>query len=708
MIQLLSNAIDLLLVIVGFGLVIFIHELGHFLAAKWAGVRVEAFALGFGQAVASYRQGVGLCFGSTERKVRALAKQRGFDRRPDGSIPLPEGVSPTEYRLNWIPFGGYVKLLGQEDLGADQQSSQADSFTAKPAWKRLVIMSGGVAMNLVLAAGLFLIVFLVGLKAPPPAVGQVTPGSPADQVVAVNADAAGVEQAGLQPGDRIVKIGQREPRSFNDVFVTVAMADPNTSLPVVIERPGAPTPLHFEIEPRRNEATRYLEIGVSPPISNRIAEPAPGEENLARWRRAMQRSGLADLEPGARLIAVSDQPAEALWEVAEALRRSQGQPVQATFKTPDGDEKTLEINPRPQLQQVSARIADGDQTIPVTHLLGLTPSMQVAALAEGGRKANLQPGDVFARIGSLDWPDLAQGVGRIRQHAGETIALTVLRQGEYIDLEAPVSAQGLIGFSPDSAEADLAVTTRVPTVSQDEEEFSFAAESLDLLPGTIIVSVDGEPVSNYFDLRVRLRDATRSAHDAGQSAEVPLEVRLPIGETFGAGPIEQTTWSLTADDVQALHDLGWESPVDPALFEPAQTTLRAGGPVEAVVMGVAETHRMVLMAYLTLVRLAQGSVQVDQLKGPVGIAHIGVQVAEQGLIRLLFFLGLLSANLAVINFLPIPIADGGHAVMLLIEMITRRPVPAGVQNTATMLGLIFIAAVFIIITYNDIVALLGG
>ena len=84
------------------------------------------------------------------------------------------------------------------------------------------------------------------------------------------------------------------------------------------------------------------------------------------------------------------------------------------------------------------------------------------------------------------------------------------------------------------------------------------------------------------------------------------------------------------------------------------------------------THYVVMMTYVTFLRLFQGTVPVDQLHGPVGITHIGSQVAEQGFIYLIFFLGLISANLAVINFLPLPIVDGGHMVFLAIEWITRK------------------------------------
>ncbi len=109
-----------------------------------------------------------------------------------------------------------------------------------------------------------------------------------------------------------------------------------------------------------------------------------------------------------------------------------------------------------------------------------------------------------------------------------------------------------------------------------------------------------------------------------------------------------------------------------------------------------------VLTYLTFQRLVQGTVSPKELRGPVGITHIGSQYAAQGFVYLLFFLALISANLAVINFLPIPIVDGGLFVMLIYEAITRRPVPIIVQNVATAIGLALILTAFIFVTVQDI------
>ncbi|MBY0313687.1 MAG: site-2 protease family protein [Phycisphaerales bacterium] len=129
---------------------------------------------------------------------------------------------------------------------------------------------------------------------------------------------------------------------------------------------------------------------------------------------------------------------------------------------------------------------------------------------------------------------------------------------------------------------------------------------------------------------------------------------------------------------------------------------KADGIGGAVSMGLHETHRVMMMTYLTFARLVQGTVKIEHLKGPVGIAHVGVKIADRGLVWLLFFLALISVNLAVINFLPIPIADGGHMVFLLYEQFTGKPPAASVQNAAAVIGLVLLGGVFLIVTFHDV------
>ena len=102
----ISYIATIVLLILGFGFVVFWHELGHFIAAKWAGVKVEQFAIGFGHAICSWRQGMGWRWGSSGKEYEQMLRSDFAGAK----------VGETEYRLNWLPLGGYVKMLGQDDL----------------------------------------------------------------------------------------------------------------------------------------------------------------------------------------------------------------------------------------------------------------------------------------------------------------------------------------------------------------------------------------------------------------------------------------------------------------------------------------------------------------------------------------------------------------------------------------------------------------
>ncbi len=153
-------------VVLGVGALIFFHEMGHFLAAKWAGVRVDVFSLGMGP--------------------RLFGFQRG----------------DTDYRVSLLPIGGYVSMLGQVDGDPNQpQSQRDDDFRNKSILKRFVIMIAGVVMNIILAAVLFVACYGIGHEVIAPEVGRISPGSAASR-------------ADLKAGDIVIAVGGDEVTSF--------------------------------------------------------------------------------------------------------------------------------------------------------------------------------------------------------------------------------------------------------------------------------------------------------------------------------------------------------------------------------------------------------------------------------------------------------------------------------------------------------------
>ncbi|MEL7483111.1 MAG: site-2 protease family protein [Planctomycetota bacterium] len=669
---LLQNVGEIALIVFGFGLVVFIHELGHFLAARWAGVRVLAFAVGFGPAIVSWRKGLGFRRGSSAAEYEKLSY--------DGPA---EGVSPTEYRLNWLPLGGYVKMLGQDDADPSHRSEEPDSYNAAAIWKRMVIISAGVIANVVSAAALFVVVFSIGLKAPAAVIGTVAAGSPAAEAVPT---VEGVTP-GLLAGDRVVRIGGDVPRSFNDVMSAVLTSSPGRALPVVVERDGVGE-VAFEVEPRRS-SVGILEIGVGAAGSTTLID-VPGLGAM------LGDLGLGPVGPGWRIAEVNGEPVSMLHDVLRAADAAGGEAVRLGFVGPSGATHDAVVETTPSLEAEIVELGDGRAVF--NSLAGFVPVMTVGEAEEAsprsgrGYEMGLRTGDVFARLGGYEYPNVAQGMAAIRAAAGEDLPARVLRGGESVELVLSVRRDGTVGFLVDETSS----------LSDDEASMLVAAgpSGAGVRPGSRIVSLNGEAVSSFGELAQLLQGLARNS---AESMTFDVGLVPPIGD-------DEVTRIVELDDagVAALAGMGWDLPLALLAVETEETLLKSSGPVDAVALGLGETKRIMTMTYLTFVRLFQGSIAPRVLNGPVGIVHTGTTLFDRGFVWLLFFFALVSVNLAVINFLPIPITDGGHMVFLIWEGLTGKPVSVVVQNVATLAGLVLIVGMFLFVTYHDLARLLGS
>jgi len=220
-----------------------------------------------------------------------------------------------------------VKMLGQEDLDPGAVSAAPDSYQSAKPWKRMIVISAGVVMNVVLAAFLFIIVFLVGLDVEPAKIGSVAPGSPADTAVALNADELGVDEAGLRPGDVVTRSNDRPPNSFQDLVLASAMGGPKRPVRFEVERAGFSEPLRFRITPERGRLSGLYEIGITPFRSARLFDvESEAEQELLGERLA--EIGAGGVEPGMTFTRIDGVEVErGAHQLAEAARDSGGEPL---------------------------------------------------------------------------------------------------------------------------------------------------------------------------------------------------------------------------------------------------------------------------------------------------------------------------------------------------------------------------------------------
>lgn len=678
---------NLLLIIAGFCLLIALHELGHFLAARWAGIRVHVFALGMGPVVCSYRRGVGVRFGSTEREV---VRRHGTpaSRMSDADLDR-HGLGETEYSLRILPIGGFVGMLGQDDLDPSARSDDPRSYQRASIGRRMVVVSAGVIANLVVAVVLFVIAFMVGVRFDAPIVGSLSPEGAASA-------------AGLRTGDRVLSIDGTEALTFADIRIAAAMSTPGTPIVLRVERPGVAEPLELSASPTPEPGGGVRSLQVLPALDCTITRDPRAAEDV---RAALARVDLGGtpLAPGWTLLSIDGTPATSGDELDAAADRSRGAPLETRWRAPDGTETGVPIRVTPRLDLVRVGTRDDGAPVVESSFLGLVPLARIEGVeADSPNHGVLLPGDVVLRAGEAPGPSIPSLTRLIRSRGAGPIDLHILRAGEERTVTATISSPPMLSSASPRLgvrlEPAIGTTLMAAPLGSDAP-----ASGLGILPLSRIIALGGEPVSDWNDLRpIATRVLAAAPGDGPASLELVIESPT-VGRERRA-----LTLPIPPSVRRAVLDGGWSPEFPIGVFDPLQTTLTAGGnPLRAVAMGFQQTQRMVLLTYLTLDRLFRGTVAVSELHGPVGIVHVGSRVADRGFMYLLFFLAMISVNLAVLNFLPLPIVDGGLFLFLVYEKIRGRPPSVGFQNAATIVGLCLIVGVFLLASYNDVMRLIG-
>jgi regulator of sigma E protease len=679
----MSQIWSIALLCFGFGFVIFFHELGHFLAAKYVGIRVEQFAVGFGQALLSWRKGMGWKLGSSGARFEELQK-----------LGQAEGIGETEYRLNWVPLGGYVKMLGQDDLRPNAQQDDPRAYNKKSIPARMLVVSAGVIMNIILAALGFMVVFLMGFRAPPAVAGGVIPGSPAAMTTRL-VDGKH-ELAPVRVGDRILYFDEKYQHDFTKITLNAALSAEGVATPLYVQRVDG-TREHLEIIPQRegDDPHGFLMLGIGMPYELRGVDQKNALPPEAMSPELLPPETLA-VRPGDTITHVNGEPVKAggkddeYWKFDRALQNSGGKSVEITINGADGQTRTAMVAP---LFQRSF----GKDSFDSVDFAGMVPRTAVYLLIEDKSPARgkLLPGDVIVEVrypnGDVRHNPSAEKLIEWLNNAGtsnQALTFVVERNGEEKTVEnivpsikLPNKRMGLgMQLRPDGTEAVIAdVLDNTPA-----HEAGIPANSR-------ITSVDGKPVTSWFDVKDALGAVTGDkpvklslALESGQTRDVELKLtQKQATQIAGLSYTSALTYS-----VPVLHDR----------VEPRKTS----SPLVAAGWGVTETRDFVMQFYLTLQRMFQGSVSYKNMMGPVGIFDAGRKFAYKGNDWLLWFLAMISANLAVVNFLPIPIVDGGLFTFLIIEKIQGRPLSAKTQSIAQVVGLAVILSVFLLVTYQDI------
>jgi regulator of sigma E protease len=286
---------DLLLgVALVLGVMILVHEWGHFIAARLCGVRVDVFSIGFGPRLFGWKSG------------------------------------PTDYRVSALPLGGYVRMAGQDlaqiDSGAEAPTGAPDELTSKPRWQRAFIAFAGPAVNLVFPV-LLLMVYFVAVGIPYPA----WENKPVEVTAVQKNSISG--SAGLQAGDKVVSINGEPTATWEDADKSMSKALPGSRLSIVVNRAGAQQTIDVPIPTKETEQPEQL-LGFAP-VRPVIDDVQPG--------MPARRAGLKE---GDVIRAIDGQPIDWWGQFTERVRGSGGKAL-ALDVDRKGQPVHLTVTPQP-------------------------------------------------------------------------------------------------------------------------------------------------------------------------------------------------------------------------------------------------------------------------------------------------------------------------------------------------------------------------
>ncbi len=680
----LGTLVLILKVAIGLGMVIFVHELGHFAVAKMCGVKCEKFYLGFGPPLFRFRKG------------------------------------ETEYGIGILPLGGYVKMLGQDDnptraaeerqrtqikteggnAGSESYTLDPRSYMAQSVPERMAIISAGVVMNVIFAFLFAIVAFYLGVKDVPCAISEVIPGEAACQ-------------ADLRPGDQVIEINDKptsEPLDFGDLMTAVALGDISQGVKFKVKRIGVEQPFTLLVRPDvGNKARLRPTIGAVPAVTTTLSKEFPVDKFTPA-------SAAEKFQPEDKIVAVGDDQIDSYAALIGVLARRAGEKLPIVVERTSGEttqKVTIEVPPRP-LKSLGLTMKIG----PITAVQANSPA------AEAGIKA----GDFIESIDGKspnDWDPMTLD-DRLREVVGETIPIAVSRPAdtgktETVTVQVKVRDAGWFErpFAPGvpMSAPTLGISYRVLNVIHRVEDPALTATPMkDDKPAEMNQLVAGNVVA-----KAQIVATAETEKDEELRGKFGLSEPVEFSD-------EEPNWPVFMFRVQAMLPTSRVkltlldgrtvllTPGDsPEAFNPergfnyqqAKFIRKATSLGEASSLAARETWDSIMQVVATLRAVGSGRVSAKNFGGIGMIATVAGYSASEGMAQLLIFLTMISANLAVINFLPIPVLDGGHMVFLAWEGIFGRPPSERVQGSLTYAGLALILGLIVFVNALDVQRFLG-
>jgi membrane-associated protease RseP (regulator of RpoE activity) len=627
------------------GVLITVHELGHFIVARLAGVRVLTFSLGFGPKILRFQRG------------------------------------ETEYCISVLPLGGYVRMYGDdvnEDVPVEQRRY---AFLEQPFLVKSAIALAGPVANLLLPLVLFFAIAVGEQRAVEARVGSVLAGEPA-------------AQAGLRPGDRIVAIDGEAVGDFDALVEKIGA------------RAGKVTRL--SVERQAGSAAETLELTLTPtaaPSPDPTTDQPIGRIGLLATKALPlvvvdkdSAAATAGVQRGDRVLSVDGAPVVDGPALAATLAAADpAQPLRLVVertdaKTSTKTQATVVVPPAALLPSVGLPAV----ALPAVALPAVAPSGDGATPRADGAASPArdaaQKNDV-AVDERTDEPAPTTTATAAAVVDVKALRFAVLRD----ELAEPTVAGRLeatraaVVRAVQTQRAARGLAPLEGLITAVEEDSPAGARGLKANEQRI-VAVDGQPLRIASDLPVALQSDVEGIHvvglvdDHGDGAVFAFRMQKSTRREMGGA---------------RFLGVGLASAQGEASFLTRQV-----GVVDAARSAWSDattSARVVLAGYWMLL---SGKVGLDQIGGPVLIANLAGEAARAGAQTFVATMCLVSVNLAFLNLLPVPVLDGGHLMLFSIEAIRRKRLTVEARIKATKIGMMFVGALMLIALFNDVRSLL--
>ena len=640
----------IILSIFGLGFLVFIHELGHYFMARRVGMTVEAFSIGFGKPILSW------------------------DRK---------GV---KWQVGWLPFGGFVRIKGMEKKGSIEPYEIPDGFFGKSPLARIKVALMGPTVNILFAFLAFCGIWASG--------GREKKFSDFTHVIGTMDPCSALYAKGVHPGDTFESCNGSRLRSFQDLFQIGVTSKTDLELQgykidfaTMQQEPYAYTltPYPHPLSPD----PAFKTIGIMGAAQFLVFDRATeAEEPLFHEGSPLFHSGIQDQD---RIAWVDGEPIFSMSQLTllindtKALLTVQRDGKNFLTRIPRlkvGDIKfsTLEKAELDDWQHEAGLHARVDQLLFIPYAINHNGVIEkeIAYLDESAKECKfgetvptsslaipLQPGD---KILAIDGIPINSAVNFIQGVQKRQVRIIVERLG------------------------------KLPKLSWKEVDDYFL-KKIDWPKMTKIVDSLGTP-----------QVLERSGDFVLLAPITPLALA-----DFPLSP-SQKSWVTDKENAQKKMIEAIENPKQKAeaqrIFENNQKQLKLGirpqdlpvnyNPSPFAIFGdvFQETGR-------TLISLFSGTLSPKWMSGPVGIVEVIRRGWLDGVQEALFWLGLISLNLGILNLLPIPVLDGGHVCFSLVEMVTKKPIKAKTMERLIIPFIVLLIIFFVYITYNDLIRLFG-